>query len=145
MRKLVVQGLFLGLMALASGLGAGCAGLGGGMTDEEQIRANVAEWSDALAGEPDMEGIMAMVSPNFYIDEVGGKEELAIFLEGAMAQGYLDGGEVFLDDMEIAIDDSGVQAVAGPVDVAGAAGEASVDLLMAKEDGNWLIVGIEPY
>ena len=131
--------------AVAMTVLAGCAGLDR-QSDEEIIRANVSKWADALAGEPDLEAILEVTSPDFYVAELGGKEALAEFLSGAIDEGYLDGGEVFLDDMTIEIDEAGENALVGPIDIAGASGEVAIEIEMAKsEDGDWLIVSLGQY
>lgn len=123
---------------------AGCAGLGG-QSDEEQIMARIDTFSTSLV-EQDMDGIMSLLHDDFYHPEAGGKDQVRLLLEMAMAQGYLDGGEVRTDDMEIRIAEDGRTATAGPIDLSGPPGAIAVIIEMEKgDDGVWYLTSGDQY
>jgi ketosteroid isomerase-like protein len=123
---------------------AGCAGLGG-QSDEERIQARIQAWSEAMM-EQDIDGILAIIADDFHHPDAGGKEQIRLLLEMAIAQGYLDGGRVSWDDMEIRVSDDGQTASAGPIDLSGPPGEIAVTVDMAKgDDGEWYLTHADQY
>ncbi len=130
------------MVCLASVMVIGCAGLGKQMTDEDMIRATVADLKTALETK-DLDLLMTTFSDDFYHPEVGGKEEGREMLQTAIDAGYADDGEVFLDDMEITMNEDGTATVY-PVDLSGPPGSVSVELTLKKEDAGWHIIGLAP-
>jgi ketosteroid isomerase-like protein len=123
---------------------AGCAGLGG-QSPEEQIAGRVQAWSEAMM-EQDIDGIMDIIDDDFYHPDAGGKDQIRLLLEMAIAQGYLDDGQVSWDDMEIRLSEDGQSASAGPIDLSGPPGEIAVMVEMAKgDDGQWYLTSADQY
>ena len=91
--------------------------------------------------ELNIDKLMATYSESFETSQVPDKDSLSQFLEGAMESGYLDDVEVILDDTETEID--GETATVYPIDIVSAAGEVSIELTLTKEEGGWMITGME--
>lgn len=118
------------------------------LSPEEEVTAAINEIVAAvLAGNVD--GLVALLSKDFYHPEVGDLDSVMDYIEMGKDAGYLDdvpglieehGGEIFLDDMEIKIEDG--EASVYPIDASSNQGAVSVELILKKEDdGKWRIVG----
>ena len=123
---------------------AGCASVGG-QSDEERIMSRVQSWSEAML-EQDIEGIMTIMDDDFYHPEAGGKDQIRLLLEMAIAQGYLDDGQITWDDMEVRVSEDGQSASAGPLDLSGPPGEIAVMVELSKgSDGEWYLSSVDQY
>jgi len=131
--------------ALTLALLAGCATGLGGKSDEELILERLESWREAVYAQ-DIDGILAVVDDDFRHPDLGGKEQARLLLEMAIAQGYLDDGQITWDDMEIRISEDGRSATAGPIDVSGAPGAIAVVIEGEKgDDGVWYVTGGDQY
>jgi ketosteroid isomerase-like protein len=132
------------VVTLAVLAGAGCAGLDA-RSDEEQIVERLESFRDA-AKTQDIDGILAVLADDFYHPELGGKEQARLLLEMAIAQGYLDDGEITWEDMEIQISEDGKTATAGPIDASGPPGAIALVIEGKKgDDGVWYLSGGDQY
>lgn len=121
---------------------AGCQSMGKRLSDEEMVDANMRLWAQGLV-EHDMEKFQSVISENFSSPQAPDKKALADFILQAIDAGYLDDAEASFDDAKINIDkEAGVSSVY-PVDLMSAAGSVSMELVFSKEDGNWLLTGME--
>jgi len=126
------------MCAMAVVVLAGCAtsGSGGGMSDEDAIKALVDSAMAALKAQ-DIDTMVANYADTFESDQGGGIAETKEFLVGAKEQGFLDGIEVDTSSMEIAVD--GSKASAKPIDLEGAFGALTLEFELEKIDGAWKV------
>lgn len=115
---------------------SGCATFGK-KSPEEQVRATLSTWSEALVAK-DLEQLMTAYSENFTSDQGGTKSDLRDFIQGAIDNGYLDNAVVNLDNTVVTVE--GDKAVASPIGLSGPMGGMSLKLEFANEEGGWLIV-----
>ncbi len=126
-----------GVCALAVVAMAGCASSGGsGMSDEDVIAASIQAAMDALVA-GDIEAMTSNYADDFESDQGGGVAETREFLNGAKEQGFLDGLEYNLDNLEVKVD--GDKATAGPADIEGAFGALTLEFELEKRDGQWMV------
>lgn len=130
------------MLCLVAATVVGCASMGNKMSDEDMIKDTMARMKTALETK-DLDLLMGTFSNDFYHPEVGGKEEGREMLQAAIDAGYADDGEVFLDDMEITMNDDGT-AMVYPIDLSGAPGSVSVELKLKKEEAGWMIIEVAP-
>lgn len=121
---------------------AGCATTGSKMSDEDMIKETVGKLKVALET-LDIDMLMDTFSDDFYHPEVGDKEEGREMLQMGMDAGYADDGEVYIDDMEITMNDDGTATVY-PIDLSGPPGSISVELVLQKDDTGWRIITVNP-
>lgn len=121
---------------------SGCVTGGSKMSDEDMIKATAANLKVALES-MDIDLLMAVFSDDFYHPETGNKEESREMLQMGMDAGYLEDGEVYLDDMEIEMNDDGTATVY-PIDLAGPPGAISIEIVLQKDKDGWLITTINP-
>ena len=136
-RSLAVLSI-VSVIALASF--TGCATCAKGSSDEEEILAVLATWEAGMI-EPNVEKMASAFSEDFSNDEVADKAKLIEFIEGAIDMGYLEDGEIYKDDMEIKLE--GDTATAYPIDFSTNAGEVTIELTFTKEEGGWMITGMD--
>jgi ketosteroid isomerase-like protein len=129
--------LQLGIGVLAAALLAGCASLGKGPSDQEQIQSALAAWKDALEAK-NVDNLMALYSENFASDRQN-KEGVRRFVQGAIDQGYLDKPVIVVEDATITVE--GDKATARPVSLSSPEGSIYLYLEFTKEEGKWLITG----
>ena len=110
-------------------------------TPEELIRTTVNNVKKALETQ-DLDLLLSTFAEDFEHPEAGGKEEIRALLERGIEMGYLDEGEVSLEDMEIEVD--GDEATAYPIDLSGPPGSISIELELGKRGDKWLITVISP-
>lgn len=134
--KALLVCLFAGVLV------AGCATSGSKMSDEDMIKATVGKMKTALEA-LDIDMLMETFSEDFYHPEVGNKAEGREMLQMGIDAGYADDGEVFIDDMEITMNDDGTASVY-PIDLSGPPGSISVELVLKKEADGWYIVTVNP-
>ncbi len=135
-KMLLVQGV---LAVCALTILGGCA-TGGGMSPEEQAQQTVESFKAALLAQ-DMDALMAAFSEEFEHYEWGDKEGAADFLGQANDMGYLEDLEVVLDEAETEIE--GDTATVYPIDLEGAFGAVTIELVLTKEADGWLITGLD--
>lgn len=133
--RMKAMSMKLGVVALALVGLIGCAG-GGGMSDEEAIKALVDQAMAALKAQ-DIDAMTAFYAEDFTSDQGGGKAEMKEFLNGAKEQGFLDGIQVDTTNTVITVD--GEKATAKPIDLEGAFGALTVEFELAKRAGQWLV------
>jgi len=110
-------------------------------SDEELIRATMAEWKAAHI-DKDIDRIMATISEDFVSFNGGGKDSVREFLEGAFDGGFMDNVKINIEDANVGIE--GDKATFGPVEFIGDRGPFVVKYRLQKEDdGRWLIIGAE--
>ncbi len=132
----MMKAMKFGVMALALVGLVGCAGGGGGMSDEEMIKQLVDQAMAALQAQ-DIAGMTANYADDFKSDQGGGKAEMVEFLNGAKEQGFLDGIKIDSTKTVIAVD--GEKATAKPINLEGAFGALTVEFNLEKREGKWLV------
>ena len=138
MKKTVLTGLIA--LALASTLVTGCATGGPKLTDEEMVKLQLDAWSQGLI-EKDMEKFLSTISENFSARQAPDKETLAGFIKEGIEAGYLEEAEVSLEDAQFTIENDVCSVY--PVDLMSMAGSVAVELTFTKEDGNWMVTGMD--
>lgn len=129
------------LLVLAGILIVGCAtGSYSLATPEEEITQQMEKWSAALISK-DIDSIMALFSDKFTHSAWGDKEGARAFIEEAISGGYLDGVKVLLDDAKIKAD--GDVGSVYPVDIDGSFGSLSMELIVGRENGKWLLTSMD--
>lgn len=133
------RGITLLTLCLAALCVAGCVSFAPGSSDEERIASMLDDWRRAFE-KRDVDGIMKHYSEAYQSEQVGGKEKLREFIQGAMDRGMLDNMEMGVKDAAISVD--GNLATVGPVAVISARGTMPLRLQLQKEyGGKWRIVG----
>lgn len=97
-------------------------------------------WGAALA-EQDLDKVMAIFSDDFEHYEYGDKQGISDFIGQAMDMGYLEDLEVDLDDAEAEVD--GNEVIIYPIDLLGAFGSVTFELVFKEKDGEMKIVGLD--
>lgn len=138
MKKLTSAGAMM--LALTLVLAMGCATTGEKMSDEDLVRQQIDRWAAGLI-EEDMDLFLSTISDSFSTAMAPDKQTLADFIGQAINAGYMDGAEVSLEDAHFVFD-GGVCSVY-PIDLISMAGSVSVELIFSKEEGQWLISGME--
>lgn len=85
----------------------------------------------------DIEALLATFAPSFEYPEVGGKTEARRMLQLGMDMGYADGGKVITRAMEVKIAED--RATVYPIVLSSHAGTVTVELVLGKKEGAWLI------
>lgn len=137
MKKSVI--MKLGVVVLAAALIGGCQM---GPTDEALINTTIGTWKTAMIAQ-DLDKIMETYSEDFESMEGGDKEASREFLEGFFEQGYVDNAEVDLEEAETKIEEN--EAEVSGVELILEQGTITLDFTLQKEEGNWLIVGVDTY
>ena len=117
-----------------------CSTLGKGPSDEELIQQTLDKWGTGLA-EQDMDKFMATISESFKAGPAESKQALAEFIRQGIDAGYLDGAQVSREEAQYTLEESSCSVY--PIDLASNAGSVSVELLLTKEEGKWLVSGME--
>ena len=138
MKKMVLMsGVAISLVLT---LVVGCATTGSGLSDEEMVRQQLDLWSQGLI-EQDLDMFLATISDSFSARQAPDKETLAGFIEQAIQAGYLDEAEVGLEDAQFTIENDVCSVY--PVDLMSIAGSVAVELTFTKENGKWLVSGMD--
>ena len=133
----------LGLVVVALLLVFGCqVPAGKALSDEELIRAAMAEWKAAREAK-DLNRIMAAFSEKYVsADGTTNKDSMRDLFAHAIRTHRLDGVEANIENAEITIE--GGKAMFGPIKLIGSSGSTvTFKYILQKEDGKWLIVGEE--
>jgi hypothetical protein len=133
------------LLLLLSELRGGASG-GGEETPEAALKSNIAKLLTA-AKDNNLDGIMAMVSDDFDYYQVGDKEALRGFIQGAMDAGYI---EMYIDDVEVNTDDAeieqdGDEYTIYPIEISGPFGSITVEIVAVKEGGTFKVTTLDIY
>ncbi len=120
--------------------GAAGAGAAAAASPAEGVAAALDAYGKALLSQ-DVDAMMALVSAKFSNYEMPDKASMKEFIEGSIDMGYLDDGELFLDDAETEFD--GDTATIYPIDFSGAAGEVTLELVFTKEATGWMLTGMD--
>ena len=128
------------LCVLAAVVLGGCALGAKGPSDEELITGLIEEWKAAMIAQ-DIDKIMTAFSEEYTHYEAPDKEAMKDFMQGAIDMGYLEDAEIFLEEMELEIEEG--TATLYPIDISTAAGEVTLELTLTKEDAGWLITGMD--
>ena len=136
MKKVLFTIAVAGVLVLTSG----CASLGKGPSDEELIQQTLDQWSAGLV-EKDVDKLAATISENFSAREADTKEELIDFIRQGIDAGYFEDAEVTREDAEYTIEEGKCDVY--PVDLSSSMGSVSVGIILSKEDGKWLVSGLE--
>lgn len=143
--------LFLLLSELKAGGEEGAQAEGGAPTAEAAFK-NIVSTLQTSLGDPDkvgspesLEELMSIISEDFEYYQVGGKEDLREFLQGAFDMGYIEmygpDSEIITEDTEIKVD--GDTANIYPVDVEGPWGSATLEFEAKLEGDTWRIIGLD--
>ncbi len=138
MKKFAVLSVVFCMVAVFS---AGCATTGKGASDAELIQQRIAEGIAAIKAK-NFDAFDGMVSDNFSSGAVGDKQDLMDYLKNADDMGFLDDIEIDLADAETVIE--GETATVSPVTASGSFGSLSLEFTGAKENGKWVVSGVEP-
>jgi hypothetical protein len=107
---------------------------------EEAALAAAKAWGEALASQ-DMDKIMAVFADDFEHYEYGDKQGISDFISQAVDMGYLEDLEIFMDDAEVEID--GEEVIVYPVELMGAFGSVTFELVFEDRDGKMLITTMD--
>ncbi len=97
-------------------------------------------WGAALA-EQDLDKIMSFFAEDFEHYEYGDKLGIRDFIGQAIDMGYLEDLEVYTDDAEAEVDDD--EVIVYPIEIMGAFGSVTFELIFAEKDGEMMIVGMD--
>lgn len=137
MRNLTLK---LGVIAIAlTVMGAGCATGGGGMSDEDAIRAVVSKFETAMKA-LDLDAVFAVIADDFEMSDGLDKAEYKEFLTQLKDADQFDGVEMSTEDLTVTVD--GDKAEAMPFVVEGAFGAATLEFELEKRAGVWLVTYI---
>lgn len=110
------------------------------VSPEDAALAAAKAWGEALAGQ-DMDNILAAFADDFEHYEYGDKQGIGDFIGQAIDMGYLEDLEVYLDDAEVEID--GEELIVYPVELMGAFGSVTFELVFEQRDGKMLITTLD--
>ncbi len=131
-----------GATALIIAMIAGCmtGGPGHSVAPEDTIARQLDNWRVAMANK-DIDAIMAFFSDNFEHDGLRDKSGARMFIAEAIELGYLDGLNITLDDARIKAD--GDVGSVYPVVLTGSFGSLSMELIVGRFNGAWLLTGLD--
>lgn len=130
------------LLVVFVGVITGCATTSKGLTEEEIITQRIVEGIEAIKAKDDAK-FAASVSESFYSPIIGDREDLLAFIKNADSTGFLDGLEVDLSEAVIEIE--GDKGSVSPIWASGAFGNLNLSFEGAKENGVWMITGLDAY
>ena len=84
---------------------------------------------------------MTNFSEKFTSSQAADKTTLANFIKEAVESGYLDDAKVSFENAQRTM--KGGKCTVYPVDLTGAAGSVAAELTLAREEGKWLVIGME--
>ena len=138
MKKLVVISVIVCMFAI---IGVGCATKAKGPTDQEMISQRMQEGVAAIKAKK-FDTFTGLVSNSFNSSAVGDKKDLLAYLKNADSMGYLDGIEIDLSQAKTVV--QGAKATIAPITANGRFGSLTLDFQGAKENGTWVVSGLEP-
>ncbi len=119
----------------------GCGTAAQGPTDEEMIAKRIQEGIAAIKAK-DFAAFDGFVSTAFSSSAVGDKKDLLAYLKNADDMGFLDGLDVDISKAKTVV--TGNRATLAPVTANGSFGSLTLGFEGVKENGSWLISGVEP-
>ncbi len=122
----------LGVVLIVALVFSGCAGLKK-KSDEELIRETVQKVKVALESK-NLDMLMETFAEDFSQDEAPTKAKAREMLQMGIDMGYADDGEVNIQNIQIKIDKAKGEATVYPVDLSGAPGSISVELILGKRE-----------
>ncbi|MFO7975021.1 MAG: nuclear transport factor 2 family protein [Candidatus Hydrogenedentota bacterium] len=138
MRHILNMGILLGITAIL--VASGCATTGSGVSDEEQIRALLGQWKEGILAK-DADKLMATYSEDFahegYDYQAEDKAGLREFIESGIDEGRFDDVELNMEYTDIVIEDG--TATVYPIEYTIWEGTVTIELILTKEEGGWLI------
>ena len=140
MKKVVVLSTII--LGVASMVVTGCATTGKGLSDEEQIQAQMQEGIDAIMAK-DYDAFGKYVSESFYSSVIGDRDDLLAYLKNADEMGFLDELEVDLSETVITVE--GDKGTIDSIMASGSFGYQGLSFDGVKENGVWMITGLSPY
>ena len=129
----------VGVCLIAVVLAAGCATTSNGASDKAQISELLAKWKQALLSN-NLDQIMSLYSEDF-LSSGRDKAAAAPYLKEAMEEGAAKDVRINVEDATIMI--KGDKASVLPIALSRRDGANSMRLDLAKENGRWMIVGME--
>ncbi|MCJ7692882.1 MAG: nuclear transport factor 2 family protein [Sedimentisphaerales bacterium] len=120
----------------------GCGVLG--PTDAELVALRMGEWEVGLV-ERDVERMMENYSEDFVSSDGERKEAIEQIVRTAIAEGYLAGMEVDLEDAEVTVDGTKAEVYPVLLDLPAVGEQMRYKYRLKKKEGEWLIVGSEEY
>ena len=132
----------LALCAVAAILAIGFTGCATtrGPSDEVLVQQTLDAWGKTLVAK-DVDSFMKNFSEKFSSSQAADKATLAKFIKEAIDSGYLDDAKVSYENAQRAIKDG--KCTVYPVDLSGTAGSVACELTLVKEEGRWLVIGME--
>ncbi len=138
MKRALAMTMLFGFVVV---LAMGCATAPKGLSDEEMISKRVQECVTAIKAK-NLDALAALVSKSFDSAAVGDRQGLIDYLKNADSMGFLDNLEVDLSAAKTVV--AGQKATVAPVTANGSFGSITLNFEGAKENGNWVISGLEP-
>jgi len=133
----------IGVLVLAVVLAVGCASLGKGPSDKDQVQAMLGAWK-AAAIEKNTDKMMALYSEEFSHSgsdyQAADKAALRKFSEECKQKGYFDGVEIATNNATINI--QGNMATISGIDWTNNQGTAAIELTAKKGKTGWLIANM---
>jgi len=131
-------GLKAGMTALALivVVSAGCATGGGGMSDEDAIRAIISKFEASITA-LDLDAMFALITDDFEMSDGLGKAEYKEFIGTLVDSGQFDGVEMSTADLKITVEGDSAEAM--PFVVTAGFGEVTLEFELEKRDGTWLV------
>jgi hypothetical protein len=121
---------------------AGCASGAKGPSDEELITNTVNTFVTGMKTK-DVDLLLSAVSENFSTSDAPDKASLGDFLKNAIDAGYLEEVEIGMEEATREFTDAKDSVYVYPLEIESLAGVATMGLTLAKEEGNWLIAGMD--
>ena len=118
---------------------AGCV-TAKGPSDEVLIQQTLDTWAKTLVAK-DVDSFMVTFSEKFTSSQAADKATLAKFIKDAIDSGYLDDAKISFENAKRTLKDG--KCTVYPVDLSGTAGSVASELTLAKEEGKWLVTGME--
>jgi len=106
----------------------------------DAVMAAVGKWTQGMIDQ-DLDAIMDVYADDFEHYEYGDKEGIADFISQAIDMGYLEGLEIEVEDAEVEFD--GDEAIVYPVELMGAFGSVTFELVLQDIDGAYKITGLD--
>ena len=127
------------MLALVTALAGGCATVEKSSPDRPAVVKLLGQWKNAFASK-NMDAIMALYSENFKTGDRNKAAE-AKAIKGELDDGLVDNAVITVDNATITI--QGDKADVSPITFSGRTGSATMRLTLAKEQGRWLVIGMD--
>jgi ketosteroid isomerase-like protein len=117
----------------------GCVTVEKASADRPAVVKLLGQWKDAFASK-NMDAIMALYSENFKTGDRNKAAE-AKAIKGELDDGLVDNAVITVDNATITIQVN--KADVSPITFSGRTGSATMRLTLAKEQGRWLVIGMD--